>query len=162
MIDIHSHIIPNVDDGAKSVEETFNLLKEEQKRSDFVCWLRNKERQSWAMCLPYEMDNITQRTYPDFVIIRKDDELGYVMDLLEPHNPDFKDNLGKAKAFAQYAIDEPRIGRIQLIRESKDAAGQKRFKRLDMARGVIRNKVLAAINTDELDHIFDTDGEFQD
>lgn len=28
MIDIHSHIIPNVDDGSKSVEETFDLLKE--------------------------------------------------------------------------------------------------------------------------------------
>ena len=28
MIDIHSHIIPNVDDGARSVEETFNILKE--------------------------------------------------------------------------------------------------------------------------------------
>lgn len=28
MIDIHAHIIPNVDDGSKSVEETFNILKE--------------------------------------------------------------------------------------------------------------------------------------
>ena len=28
MIDFHSHIIPNVDDGSKSVEETFDMLKE--------------------------------------------------------------------------------------------------------------------------------------
>ena len=28
MIDFHSHIIPNVDDGSRSVEETFELLKE--------------------------------------------------------------------------------------------------------------------------------------
>ena len=28
MIDIHSHILPNIDDGSKSVEETFELLKE--------------------------------------------------------------------------------------------------------------------------------------
>ena len=28
MIDIHSHLIPNVDDGSKSVEETFMLIKE--------------------------------------------------------------------------------------------------------------------------------------
>ena len=28
MIDFHSHIIPGVDDGAKSVEETFELIKE--------------------------------------------------------------------------------------------------------------------------------------
>lgn len=28
MIDFHTHILPNVDDGSKSVEETFNLIKE--------------------------------------------------------------------------------------------------------------------------------------
>ena len=28
MIDFHSHILPNVDDGSKSVEETFKLLEE--------------------------------------------------------------------------------------------------------------------------------------
>ena len=28
MIDFHTHILPNIDDGAKSVEETFALLKE--------------------------------------------------------------------------------------------------------------------------------------
>lgn len=28
MIDVHSHIIPNVDDGSRSVEETFQMLKE--------------------------------------------------------------------------------------------------------------------------------------
>ena len=28
MIDFHSHILPNIDDGSKSVEETFNLIKE--------------------------------------------------------------------------------------------------------------------------------------
>ncbi len=28
MVDIHSHLIPNVDDGSKSVEETFMLIKE--------------------------------------------------------------------------------------------------------------------------------------
>lgn len=139
-----------------------DVLKEEQKRDDFVCWLRNPARQSWALCLPYEMEGQTKATYPDFVIIRKDEELGYVMDILEPHNPDFKDNLGKAKAFAMYASLEARIGRIQLIRTGKDAAGKNRFKRLDMAKGAVRTKVIAANNTDELDHIFDTDGEFQD
>ena len=31
MIDFHTHIIPNIDDGSKSVEETFNLIKEAEK-----------------------------------------------------------------------------------------------------------------------------------
>ena len=28
MIDFHTHILPNIDDGSESVEETFNLIKE--------------------------------------------------------------------------------------------------------------------------------------
>ena len=28
MIDIHTHILPNIDDGARSIEETFDLIKE--------------------------------------------------------------------------------------------------------------------------------------
>ena len=137
------------------------VLEEERKRSDYVCWLRNPARQNWSLRIPYEIDGVTKATYPDFVIIREDEQLGYVMDILEPHNPDFKDNLAKAKAFAKYAELEARIGRIELVRTGKDASGKERFKRLDMAKGAIRNKVLAAINNDELDHIFDTDGEFQ-
>jgi type III restriction enzyme len=138
------------------------VLEEERRRSDYVCWLRNQVRQSWSLRIPYEIDGVTKATYPDFVIIRKDDELGYVMDILEPHNAGYKDNLSKAKAFAMYAKAEPRIGRIELIRTGKDAAGKERFKRLDMAKGAIRQKVLSVINNDELDHIFDTDGEFQE
>ena len=103
------------------------VLEEEQRQSDFVCWLRNPSRQSWSLCIPYEIEGETKATYPDFIVIRKDSELGYVMDILEPHNSDFKDNLGKAKGFARYAMEEPRIGRIQLIRMSKDAAGKTGF-----------------------------------
>lgn len=31
MIDIHSHAIPNIDDGSSSVSETFNMIKEAEK-----------------------------------------------------------------------------------------------------------------------------------
>lgn len=31
MIDVHSHIIPTIDDGSKSVEETFNMINEAKK-----------------------------------------------------------------------------------------------------------------------------------
>ncbi len=138
------------------------VLAEEQKRSDYVCWLRNPPSQSWSLCVPYEMDGNCRKLYPDFVIVRKDPVLGYIIDILEPHSPDFKDNLGKAKGLAAYAANEPKMDRIQLIRVGKDAAGNNRFKRLNLAKGSVRNKVLAAINTDELDHIFETDGEFED
>lgn len=101
---------------------------------------------------------MAKQSLSNFIVVRKDRVLGYVVDILEPHNPDFKDNLGKAKGFAEYAKQNPGVGRIQLIRMSKDVARNHKFKRLDMSKTAIREKVSHAINTDELDHIFDTDG----
>ena len=135
-----------------------DLIAEEEKRQDFVCWIRNPSRASWALCIPYEINGEIKPTYPDFIIVREDEHLGYVIDILEPHSADFKDNLGKAKGFAEYARQNPGVGRIQLIRMGKDAAGRTQFRRLDMYKTAIREKVSRAINTDELDHIFDTDG----
>lgn len=136
------------------------VIAEEEKNPDFVCWLRNPSRKSWSLCIPYEMDNETKPAYPDFIIVRKDAVSGYVIDILEPHNPEFIDNLGKAKGFAEYARQNPGVGRIQLIRMAKDISGKNRFKRLDMSMSAVRDKVSKAINNDELDHIFDTDGFF--
>ena len=42
----------------------------------------------------------------------------------------------------------------------RDVAGNKRFKRLDMSKSAIRDKVLKAMTNDEINHIFDTDGAF--
>lgn len=134
------------------------LIETEEKRPDFVCWIRNPSRGSWALCIPYEINGEIKPTYPDFIVVRRDERVGYVIDILEPHSPDFKDNLGKAKGFAEYARQNPAVGRIQLIRMSKDAVGKNQFKRLDMYQTAIRDKVSHAINTDELDHIFDADG----
>ena len=68
--------------------------------------------------------------------------------------------IGKAKGLAQYAEDEPAIGRVQLIRLSKDPSNKLRFKRLDFSQGKVRDQVKKAINTDELDHIFENWGFF--
>jgi len=136
------------------------VIAEEEKNPDFVCWLRNPSRKSWSLCIPYEMDNETKPAYPDFIIVRKDAISGYVIDILEPHNPEYIDNLGKAKGFAEYARQNPGVGRIQLIRMAKDISGKNRFKRLDMSMSAVRDKVSRAINNDELDHIFDMDGFF--
>ena len=136
------------------------VIAEEEKNPDFVCWLRNPSRKSWSLCIPYEMDNENKPAYPDFIIVRKDAISGYVIDILEPHNPEYIDNLGKAKGFAEYARQNPGVGRIQLIRMSKDISGKNRFKRLDMSMSAVRDKVSRAINNDELGHIFDTDGFF--
>ncbi len=62
MIDIHSHIIPQADDGSKSIEETFNILKEAQDAgyTDIILTshfiedhyeLNKTDRQAWALAL---------------------------------------------------------------------------------------------------------------
>lgn len=137
------------------------VIEEEGMRKDFVCWLRNPSRGTWALCLPYEMHGETKAMYPDFIVVRYDPILNYVIDILEPHSFDFADNLGKAKGLARYAEAEPRIGRVQLIHPSKDPAGKTRLKRLDLSKGSVRNKVLQVTNNDDLAKIFDTDGFFE-
>lgn len=136
------------------------VLKEEQAQPDYVCWLRNPPRKAWSLCIPYEMRGEQKPTYPDFLIVRRDNDGEYVIDILEPHDPTRIDNLGKAKGFAEYARQNPGVGRIELIRKEKDGTGHERFKRLDMARSAIRDKVSHVMTNDELDHIFDTDGKF--
>lgn len=135
------------------------VLVEEEKRDDFVCWIRNPSRASWALCIPYQMDGVWQRAYPDLLIIRRENN-GYVIDILEPHRANEKDNLGKAQGFAEYARQNPGVGRIQIIRQSKDILGINKFKRLDMSRSSVRDKVSRATTNDEIDHLFETDGFF--
>lgn len=136
------------------------VLEEEQSRTDFVCWLRNISKSNWSLCIPYQKDGETLPMYPDFIIVRYTPDTGYIIDILEPHNSEYKDNLGKAKGLAEYVKNEQRIGRVQLIRTSKDASGKNKFIRLDLSKSAINMKVLKAMTNDELDHIFDTDGIF--
>lgn len=137
------------------------LIEEESHRTDFVCWLRNPSRATWALCLPCEIGGEKKAFYPDFLIVRSDPELDYVVDILEPHGDQYADNLPKAKALAEYAKKEDRIGRIQLIHKSTDGAGNSRFKRLDLTDMATRDKVLRANNDDDLKNIFITDGIFE-
>lgn len=155
-----------VDDSGKARIKLNNweegVLIEERSQIDYVCWLRNPPRKPWSLCIPYEMGGEEKPAYPDFIVIRKEDDGEYVIDILEPHDPTRTDNLGKAKGFAEYARQNPGVGRIELIRMGKDDAGHNRFKRLNMAMSLIRDKVSHAMTNDELDHIFDTDGTFMD
>ena len=130
------------------------VLQVERGRSDYICWLRNPPRKSWSLCIPYEQNAEKKSMYPDFLIIRKD-EMGFVIDILEPHDGTRTDNLGKAKGFAEYARQNPGVGRLQLIRLLNG-----RIKRLDMSRSAVRDRVSHAMSNDELDHIFDEDGFF--
>ena len=162
-IEYDNHLLASPETGLAKMKlngwET-QLIEEEARRLDFVCWLRNPSRAAWALCLPYEISGETKSFYPDFLVIRSDPTVDYVVDILEPHGDQYKDNLPKAKALAEYARREDSIGRIQLIRKSSDAGGHSRFKRLDLTDIAVRDKVLRATTTDDLDSIFVTDGFF--
>lgn len=136
------------------------LIEEESKRDDFACWLRNPSRVSWALCIPYVMNNQTKPFYPDFIVIRCCDGVKYIADILEPHSDSYADNLPKAKALVKYARSEDRMGRIQLIHMDIDGAGNKKFKRLDLTDLEVQEKVIHANNDDELKNIFATNGFF--
>lgn len=69
------------------------VLAEEMKRADFVCWLRKPPRKPWSLAVPYQYNNIPKPAFPDFVIVRDVPDVGYMMDILEPHRPDLDDNL---------------------------------------------------------------------
>ncbi len=83
-----------------------DLIAEEEKRKDFVCRIRNPSRASWALCIPYEINGEIKPTYPDFIIVREDERLGYVIDILEPHSADFKEILERLKVLQ---IDRIRV-----------------------------------------------------
>lgn len=136
-------------------EATFNLngwekklLEEEMKRDDFVCWLRNPPRKPWALCMPYEQNGQMHGMYPDFIVIRKDED-GYVIDILEPHDQSRTDNLPKAIGMAKYAAKETRAGRIQLIHLEGGM-----LKRIDLSKKATRDRVLFAVSDYELNNIF--------
>ena len=97
--------------------------------------------------------------YPDFLIIRQEGS-EYIVDILEPHNPSFTDNLGKAKGFAEYARSNPGVGRIQLIRMARDSVGNEKALRLDLSKSSVRDNVRRCASTEELNHLFESDGFF--
>lgn len=136
-------------------EATFNLngwerklLEEEMKREDFVCWLRNPPRKPWALCMPYEQNGQMHGMYPDFIVIRKDED-GYVVDILEPHDQSRTDNLPKAIGLAKYAAKNPGAGRIQLIHLEGGI-----LKRIDLSKKATRDSVLQTASDYELNNIF--------
>lgn len=137
------------------------VIEEERQRDDYVCWVRNVSRSSWGLVVPYEMDGQTCKAYPDFLVVRNDGNGGYLLDILEPHDPTRKDNLPKAKGFAQYAAKNPMVGRFQLIRQTSDASGL-HYRRLDLAKSQIQEAVGKATTDDELTHLFALYGEYDD
>lgn len=129
------------------------VIVAERRRSDFICWLRNRSRGANSLTIPYKLNNEDKPMYPDFLIVRKEGN-EYVVDILEPHNQSLNDNLPKAKGLAEYAKRERRMGRIQLIRVTDGLDDTKHLHRLDLKRSEVRDRVLRCTSDDDLNNIF--------
>lgn len=167
----HSWMIPStiyLPKGEESIDEhlfvdqegkaTFSLntweqqiIEDAKKDPYFVCWLRNQDRKTWSICLTYEMNGKMHPFYPDFVIVRKDDNGGYLLDLIEPHWKD-EDNVPKAKVMAKYVENED--GNVERFEMTRVYDNQ--MLHLDFADPTISHRLADATkyNDDFLDDLF--------
>lgn len=124
------------------------VLEEEMKQPDFVCWIRNQQNKGWALCIKYEMDRKLKSFYPDFIVIRKENDK-FVVDLLEPHNPAFNDNFAKTIGLCNYLKEEKGIARAEIIRKEDG-----RFHRLNVGDSMVQHDVMNMRNDDDLNSLF--------
>ncbi len=140
-----------------------NLLDEERCDPDFLCWLKNPPRKEWSLAIPYVMNGVKKTAYPDFLVIKQNDDTGISVDILEPHDPNKTDNLPKAKGFATYAKDNMQVKSIQLIRQLPDkTTGKPCLKRLDLSDFEVQEKVALANSDEDLARIFEEKGYVAD
>ena len=131
------------------------VLEIELQDENVVGWLRNIDRKSWSLEIPYRDAGTIKPMFPDLIIVRKD-ERGFQFDILEPHDPSRNDNLAKAVGLAEFAEKHWDLyQRIQLIRKKRGADGVERYYRLDMGNTAVRNKVLPITSNSRLDQVFD-------
>lgn len=125
-------------------------IEAELARPDVVGWLRVVDRKDWALRVPYESGDRWRPLYPDFLIVRKEDDR-HVVDLLDPHNIDLGDSVNKALGLARFAAEHAlEFGRIQMI-----VVVDGDVKRLDLCDETVRNRVLDVKNSGELRLLFD-------
>ena len=164
--DYYNHLYVDEETGVAKIKlNTWEepTIDEESKRPDFVCWIRNPSKAQWALRIPYTMDNKTLPMYPDFLVVRTHPQLKYVIDVLEPHGPQYADGLYKAKGMAKYAVQEPRIKRMQMIRSQVDKeTGRTRLLRLDFTKGEVRDEIEKVTSPDDLSLIFKKYGVYED
>jgi type III restriction enzyme len=74
-------------------------------REDFLGWLRNREKQPWALCIPYKQTGVWKGCYPDFLVFRRNGG-DVIVDIIDPHLTSMEDSPLKAAALAWFAKPE--------------------------------------------------------
>lgn len=133
-------------------------ITEEFGRDGFAAWLRNKERQLWALCVPYLIAAVWKGCYPDFLVCRRQ-RGDVVVDIVDPYLTSVEDAPAKAAALATYADDhQDHFGRIDLIVVDKQGTSEERVKRLSLMNEKVRKKVRGVTTNQHLRDLFDYEG----
>jgi type III restriction enzyme len=130
------------------------VIESELANSEVVGWLRNVDRKSWSLEIPYRDGGTIRPMFPDLVVVRKDSR-GWLFDILEPHDPSLNDNHAKALGLADFAEKHGHLfSRIQLIRKMT-LAGVTDYFRLDLNRNDTRREVLSVRDNNQLNRVFE-------
>lgn len=151
------HLFLEEDDKFRADLETWEqgVLQEELADASVIGWLRNVDRKPWSLEIPREEGRYVKPMFPDLLVVRQD-SMGFLFDILEPHDPSLMDNIAKTLGLAKFAEKHWALfDRIQLIRKKRGADGVERYFRLDVGNDAVRRKVLAVTNNSQLDQVFD-------
>ena len=125
------------------------VLREELDNS--VLWLRNYDRKSWSLTIPYKQGGEYKALYPDFLLTHTRGK-ETVVDLLDPHQIDLADAPAKAAGLAEYAAKHGHMfGRIELIIIEED-----KIKRLNLNDEETSNKVKQVATNEHLQQLYDS------
>lgn len=120
-------------------------IVEDAGRANVIGWLRCVEREDWALCVKWQDNHVTRGFYPDFLVARTDGDR-VVVDIIDPHNHDLPDALGKAQGLAEYARDyAEKVGHVDIVTKID---GHRR--RLHLEDAQIRDELLGFKNNTEL------------
>lgn len=115
-----------------------------------IGWLRNTDRKSWSLCVPYTSDGEVRAMYPDFLAVRRDRER-LVVDLIEPHTISLADAPAKAAGLAQFAAKHAdRFGKIKLI-----LIDQTKSRTFDLSDEATRDRIRAVQLPTQLKQLID-------
>lgn len=133
-----------------------DVVETEIARDGAICWVRNKDRQSWALTIPYETtEGHAAAMYPDFVFFRKSGRK-VVVDLIDPHGVHLPDAPAKARGLARYAKTHgSAFNRIEIVIYDRQ---NNRRKSLNLKSLSVRNHVLAVTSSQHLNALFDLAG----
>ena len=126
-----------------------DVLERELAQKNVVGWLRNIDRKTWSLCVPYDVDGEARAMYPDFLILRNDKN-HLVVDIIEPHEISLADAPAKAAGLAKFAAQHAdKFGRIELIVLDGNAS-----KRVDLTDELVRNRVRGIKVPEQLRQLF--------